>query len=480
MVAPLRRARRFAVAALLLALVWAAVAAGTVRAGGTAEQPEFTLAPERGLAGDFSGFGAQLNQHVYANISGPPPDLAGLEARVLAARPPFVRVFFNTTAWTFPDRLASFRRTVALAHRADARINITWQGSGFPFAMANMGRFADVLAGVLEDPSIDWLWVTLFNEPNSTRITLAQYEQVYRELDGALRARGLRSRVHFMGGDLLGTQSPLGQSQVDWLRYLAGHMGDLLDAWSVHIYWDFWDAGKIDRRLRSEVRAVYATLPEEQRRPLYVTEFGVRGIASFEGEESPQPGYWPSGAPMTETTVAAFQQAWFMVRAAQLGYSGTVKWDLYAASYDAGFQDHSAIGPGALGWPERPVYRLLRLLTATTRPKGGRIVEVVPRPGTDPAKLLTAYLSPGANVTIVGLHTSGGLVETTSDAPVPYTIGGLAPHTLFRLLVWNADGTGTNLEIGFLDSGPDGVIELAVPVRAVFALTTAALETASW
>ena len=42
--------------------------------------------------------------------------------------------------------MASFARTVALAHRSDARINVTWQGSGLPFAMANMSRFADVLA----------------------------------------------------------------------------------------------------------------------------------------------------------------------------------------------------------------------------------------------------------------------------------------------------------------------------------------------
>lgn len=480
MVGSLRRARRSTAAALLLGLVWAVAQAGTVGASPTAEPPEFTLAPERGLVGGFFGFGTQFNQHVYANISGPPPDLAGLEARVLAARPPFVRVFFNTTAWTFPDRLASFRRTVALAHTAHARINVTWQGSGFPFAMANMGRFADVLADVLADPSIDWIWVTLFNEPNSTRITLAQYEQVYRQLDGALRTRGLRERVRFMGGDLLGTASPLGQSQVDWFRYLAAHMGDLLDGWSVHIYWDFWDAGKIDRRLRQEVRTVFASIPAEQRRPLFVTEFGVRGVPTFEGEPGAQPGWWPDGTPMTETNTAAFQQAWFMIRAAQLGFSATVKWDLYAAKYDAGTQDHSAIGPGALGWPERPVYRLLQLLTATTEPKGGRIVDLVPSVGADPSKLLTAYVSPGSDLTILGLDTDGGLAEATSHAPVAYTIGGLPPNARFRLVVWNADGTGTNREIGFVGTDASGTVQLSVPLDAVFALTTTPLGSPPW
>lgn len=480
MVASLRHARRSAAAALLVALLCATAQVATVQAGRVAEPPEFTLALERGVVGPFVGFGTQFNQHAYANISGPPPNLAGLEARVLAARPPLVRVFFNTTAWTFPDRLESFRRTVALAHRAHARINVTWQGSGVPFALANMGRFADVLADVLADPSIDWLWVTLFNEPNSTRITLPQYEQVYRQLDSALRARGLRDRVHFMGGDLLGTTSPLGQSQVAWFTYLADHMGDLLDAWSVHIYWDFWDAGKIDRRLRAEVRTIFASIPAEQRRPLYVTEFGVRGVPTFEGESSPQPGLWPDGTPIAETLTAAFQQAWFMIRAAQLGFSGTVKWDLYAAKYDAGTQDHSAIGPGELGWPERPAYRLLQLLATTTEPKGGRIVDLVPSPGADPAKLLTAYVSPGSDLTILGLHTGGGFAETSSAGPVRYTIGGLSPGARLRLVVWNADGTGTVREIGFLDAGPDGTVDLSVPLHAVFALTTAPLTGAPW
>lgn len=476
----IRRGGRWARVALALGVVGAAVQAAPVLAGATVEGPELTLAPERGLVGDFGGFGVQLNQHLYADISGPPPGVAALEAKVVALAPPFVRVFFNTTAWTFPDRMASFERTVALAHRADARINITWQGSGFAFAMANMPRFADVIGRVLQDPSIDYVWVTLFNEPNSTRLTLAQYEQVYRRLDTALRERGLRGRVRFMGGDLLGTASPLGQSQVDWFRYLASRMGDLLDAWSVHIYWDFWDASKIDRRLESEVRTIFATIPAEQRRPLYVTEFGVRGVPTFEGEPNPQPGLWPDGTPMTETTTAAFQQAWFMIRAAQLGFSATAKWDLYAARYDAGEQDHSAIGPGAEGWPERPVYRLLQLLTATTRPKGGRIAELVRSPGADRSKLVTAYLSPGGDVTLLGLDTDGGVIGTSESAPVSYDLGGLPPSTRFRLVLWNADGTGTNAEIGFVDSSPAGTLQISVPLRAVFALTTTPLDSPPW
>ena len=50
---------------------------------------------------------------------------------------------------------------------------------------------------------------------------------------------------------------------------------------------------------------------------------------------------------MAVTNVAAFQEAWFMLRALQLGYVTTAKWDLYDATYDIGTQDYSAIGPGS-------------------------------------------------------------------------------------------------------------------------------------
>jgi len=48
-------------------------------------------------------------------------------------------------------------------------------------------------------------------------------------------------------------------------------------------------------------------------------------------------------------------------------------------------------------------------------------------------------------------------------------------NTLFRLLVWNGDGKGTLSDVGFLDSGPAGIVQLSIPMNAVFALTDAGL-----
>ena len=452
---------RLAGCAVIVA-VFACLAVGSARAG---PPPQFTVGLDQVIVGDFAGFGGQMNQHVYADLSGPPPDLATLEGEVLTLRPQFVRIFFNTTEWTFPDRMASFVRTVRLAQRADSSIVITWQGSTFAVAMQSMPRFADVLTGLV-DGGIDGLWVNLFNEPNVGTLTLEQYEQVYRALDAALRERGARDRVHFMGGGLLSSTN-----QAKWFMYMATEMGDLLDAWSIHVYWNYWEPEKIDRRLLAEVRTIFAAVPAPLRRPVYVTEFGIRGYPLIQGSSNFQPGFWLDGTPMEQTIAAAFQEGWFMVRATQLGYTGLVKWDLYNAKYDNGTQDFSTIGPGGDGWIVRPSYHLLQLLISTAEPRGS-VVEVTPSPDAPPSALLSAYVAPLGGVTVWGLDTRAWEISSVSNAPIDYSIGGLPPNTTFRLLVWNGDGSGTNVDFGPLESGPEGTVAFAVPLNGIFALTT--------
>ncbi|WP_410969653.1 hypothetical protein, partial [Salmonella sp. SAL4450] len=55
---------------------------------------------------------------------------------------------------------------------------------------------------------------------------------------------------------------------------------------------------------------------------------------------------------------------------------------------------------------------------------------------------------------------------------VPWTIGGLPSNESLRLLLWNADGTGQNREVGRVDTDASGTVQLTVPRYAVFALTT--------
>ena len=115
------------------------------------------------------------------------------------------------------------------------------------------------------------------------------------------------------------------------------------------------------------------------------------------------------------------------------------------------------------------------MLALATRPGGGSVVDVVAGPGADAAQLVTAYVSPAGNDTILGLDTRGAALDATATGPVAYSIGGLPPNTLFHLIAWNGSGAGTNVDYGFIDSGGGGTADFSVPVDGIFALTDAPL-----
>ena len=63
--------------------------------------------------------------------------------------------------------------------------------------------------------------------------------------------------------------------------------------------------------------------------------------------------------------------------------------------------------------------------------------------------------------------------------PIAYSIGGLPPNTLFRLIGWNGSGNGTNVDYGFIDSGSTGTANFAIPLGGIFALTDTPLPALS-
>jgi hypothetical protein len=441
------------------------------QARSSVEVTSFQVSPGSVLVPDLGGYGAQFNQNVYAAISRgagvTEENVKDMEAKVVALRPQFVRVFFSPNAFGDPDQMESFMRSVLLAQRAGATINVTWQGGGTADPAGNMLRFANTLADLVTKNGATGLrWVTVQNEVNSTRITMQAYEEFYRLLDVDLKNRGVRNQIHLMGGDLVGTVSPLGQTQDQWFAYMALNMPDLLDAWSIHIFWDYWDTAKIVRRL-TEVRQIWDGLPVGGRKPLYVTEYAPRGIRDPSGP--PDPGAWEDGTPLALTNVSAFQQAWFDVLSSKLGYYATSKWDAYFGKYDRATQAYYMIGSPLEGWPVRPTYNLIRLFTSTTAP-GWRVVSV---DGSYGNALVTAYTAPDGRVTVIGLDTDGALLNATSPIQIPYSLGGLAPNSRFELVVWNSDGSGTLAPAQPVRSDAAGVLTVTIPLHAVFAITTA-------
>jgi hypothetical protein len=434
--------------------------------GAESAAPDFELT-SRVLVPSTTGSGAQFNQQVYAAISGVPlARFAELERKVMQLEPQFVRIFYNDRqAASARDQLESFVLTAELAQRAGATINVTWQSGGVAQPDQSMRRFADVLAYLARSRGLTNLrWATVQNEPNSTKITPAQNAAMYRALDGHLTAAGVREQVRLMGGDLVQA------NQRVWFQYMATHLADLLDAYSVHIYWDYWDTAKLTRRL-TDVQRIVAGLPASGRKPVFVSEYGVRGRRVT---GVPAPGTYVDGRPLGQTRIAAFQHAWFLIAATQLGYAGTAKWDCYFGKYDRGTQAYYVIGPAKENWPLYPTYHLLRLVTATTEP--GWTVVAVDKGAPARTKQMTAFAGPEGDLTILGLDTAGAALDGVSPKQIGYVVGGLPAGAKFTLVVWNRDGAGANEAVSTITVDGAGVARVTVPLHAVFALTTKAIS----
>jgi hypothetical protein len=168
-----------------------------------------------------------------------------------------------------------------------------------------------------------------------------------------------------------------------------------------------------------------------------------------------------------------------MIRAAQRGYAGMVKWDCYFGKYDLtpppkGLQQHYAIGPpvppALREWELLPMYHLLRLFSITTA-RGWKVRSVIPT--ENQRKHLVAFQGARGQLTILGLDDRGADLNTTSKTRATYTIGGLPGNTSFQLLCWNLGGHGKNkLAKQPVKTNAGGVATVTAPIHSVFALTT--------
>lgn len=433
------------------------------------------LAREAVLVDGFDGFGAQYNHNVYAarsrDVGVTAENVKVMEQRMTEFAPHLVRVFFNADALADDDLLQSFRRTMGLAQQTAGAINVTLQGLGPNVLQAHpqlIQLFARELTELVTQRGLDRLkWVTLRNEPNSPAAPMKKelYAECYRELDRELRAAGLRPRLGFMGGDLLR------EKQREWFDFLAAELADLLDAYSVHIYWDYQHPEKIRERLR-EVREIRRELPALREKPFYVMECGVRGAKTSNGITE-DPGFWQDGARIATTNVNAFQRAWFALDAVRHGYSGVIAWDAYAAKYDRNSVMHYSLlgGPNeAEPWPRRPAYRALRLLARAIEP-GWKAVAVE---GGSASQIVVGFVDAanGGGLAVAGLDTAGGSLNAASASRSTYVIGGLPPDTRFQLSHWNEAGDGLNSFDGEVRSDAGGVATVTAPIHSLFVLTT--------
>ena len=473
----------------------------------TVEVTEHELVRSNVLVQALGGYGAQFNNHVYAPIT-PWPAGTGygdFEDKAKALQPHIVRVFYNDN-WdgnrnggfpNWPENYASFVKVVRLAQEAGATIDISFQNlaNARLTPVPDMKKFADVLEDLVRNHGLTNVrWAEVGNEPNSGAVTLAEYDKLVRTLHDELVARGLREQIRLMGPGLVENAGNPARTHYAWMQWIAANMGDVFDAWSQHVYWFYNDTGRLEYRLRDAWHLHNEVLPPEQRKPTYMMEYGIRGVATCGTKPSIVNTYYagdPSCPEIWRTNIGAFQQLWFAIGSAQLGYTGAAKWDAYWGVYDRTLvppQVYWTIGPPTEGSPLTPSYHALALLFHTTVP-GWQVVRVGPWDETDwgvatygieghsskdtPEKELAAYAGPSGELTLIGLDTHGQALNTAStDPPSAYSIGGLPASTVFNLALWNATGDGTNSVAGTVTTDKAGVARFDVPLQAAFSLTT--------
>jgi hypothetical protein len=221
----------------------------------------------------------------------------------------------------------------------------------------------------------------------------------------------------------------------------------------VHIYWSYPDALDAIQRLRGIAR-VPETLPVAGRRPLFITEFGVRGD-DWHGPGK-EPGVFSDGTPMTRTPTAALQVGWLMTEATRLGFVATVQWEGYDMAYGKHAMHYGIIGEPGEGWPPRPAYHVLRLFTHTIVP-GSRELAV---DGDATNVAFAAVQSPKGNLTLMALnHSATGQTISVTGLPLPKN---------FHRILWTSTVPDCLQEEA--DVPVTGLLELTLPPRSLTAL----------
>ena len=418
---------RTRVTPLLIALVCVSIARAQ-------DVPTFTVHPDDFVGPPLVGFGAQFNPYLYASPNWGADvneqNVRDLERKLLDLRPQHVRIFFAMEWWDGrrdsiakddPRIKESFLRTAKLAQRCGATINLTYWHGPWPDPQKQAARFADVVKELRERHELTSIrYVTLQNEPNLHKFDIAKLTAIYRGFDTRARQIGLRDQIQLIGGDLVQND------QKQWFAGLAEHQ-PFLDGYGVHVYWDYWDTAKLLRRV-SEIPPIVAALPPpHNRKPIYVTEFGVRGKRD---KPATEPGlYAPDGRFISDVPLQGMQIAWFMMEAINRGYVATVQWDAYTAWYDR-YMHYGIIGGAKNGWPLRPAYHVLRMFAHTTQPAWravrveGRADEVLAAATRGDDGGMSVYvLNRAAEVRVIALR-------------------GLPPGKPPSQLTWNGDGDG--------------------------------------
>ena len=430
------------------------------------------------------GVGAQFDTDLFTPLGQPElateAQLNTLRNRIRALKLGHSRIFVRALAIEPGPKGRAERealmKTVRLAAETGVdNVNLTWWQGPYPAAerKRKMVGFAEIVSEArAQAPCVTH--VTIQNEPNNQDLghtgipkeAMKVYRQLYMLYDEAARGMpdpvgqfpSLRKAVHVVAGDLikLVRPNPKKADQDAWLEFIHTRMSDLVDGYSVHIYWKQGDYKGMNRRLDG-LDAIRDRL--DISKPLYITEYGVKGTKGL------KPGT-VNGTNVEETVVAAFEHAWFNALVLQKGYVGLAKWALYRTDGPKRpFGGWGMIAGPAKGCKPLPTYAATRLFThsvpASWKPAG--LIE-----GRD---LLTSLFvsSAGDDHTVIALNRLDHQRQRVK-------FDNLRSNTQYICAVWNVANDGRLHAPTTVASDGDGLATVDIPPHGMIALSTRAIE----
>ncbi|MDQ0920260.1 Ig-like domain-containing protein [Paenibacillus sp. V4I5] len=436
------------------------------------------------LVEDFMGWGGQYNHQLFSDLNRTVYDatnanLKSLEDKLVNLNPKYTRIFYDPdpqravpyvnnaaggnsgyTALYGDLNFESLEKTLQLALDTHSAVNLTYwhpatELNGQVVASSDtswdintgMGRWAKQLKTLIVDKGFTNIKaLTIYNEPNDG-IPMDKYVQVYRALDIALKNEGIRDLVKIVGGDLLTG------NQTAWFKLIGENLNDVVDEYSIHRYW--FD-GSTRYNMLLTVQAIINALPENQRKPVQITEFG------------PNKGYMNTAYSGSQANLIkyAYETSGFNIMSAALGFDGTSKWDIYHAKYDGDIQDHSMIRDARDGYELRPEYWAF-LLQSMTSESGWNNVKV--RSGTGDGgssnKMVAALESPD------GSEQSFFLLNQSITAATDMSVEGLDTSKTYYVYMWNENGDGKITEKGVLAPSGTASVQSSNAAGGVYKVT---------
>lgn len=454
---------------LVTPFLWFCSDGGQSDAGGGKDKPimtpktDFRVDISKVITDNFLGIGTQYNgclfkSNTMADDGVSEVNFPELEKKVVELGSQYVRIFFSNKCWEGkkeynPENWPSFLRVVKLAQKSKSLVNITyWHTS----RVEDMAHFADVIKTLIVDEGLTCVkQVTIQNEVNgSTQFTPEYYHSLYTEFVGRLVELGIRDKVQIVGGDLTK------DNQSVWFTYLSTKMSGILDGYSSHIYYDYWDAAKPVERL-SSIRKELEQMQGNGIKPCYITEYGIRG--KKRQTDDSDPGFWQdTDIQYGVTNDCAFRHAKFQMQAMNAGFSGLIKWDCFKAKYGDGNQYYSVIGAGKDGYPLTPTYWMLWAFTHTSR-IGWKVIsaETIDAPEE---KYCAAVTDGKKHFTIYAQSRVSGVA--------PFVIEGLPANKRFRIISWNSNKEGGLTELEPVISDAKGRLTFEVAPECFVAVTT--------